>query len=296
MADIDPLKRIDGNAIAAQVVAEVGQAVAELPQNDRPTVVFIRVGEDPASVSYVSKKQKTAEQAGMVSRTEVYPIDISQEKLFARIDELNADPHVHGILIQAPLPKHIPETETFNRVHPDKDVDGFNTVNVGRLCQEVEGFVACTPAGILELLKRSGVKTAGKHVVVVGRSLIVGKPVAMLLMQKGEPGNATVTVCHSRTADLPAVTRQADILIAAIGKAHFITKDMVKEGAVVIDVGINRIADATKKSGFRLVGDVDFENVAPLASKITPVPGGVGPMTVAMLMANTLKAYRRAHA
>ena len=295
MSESSEQKRIDGNAIAAQVVAEVGQAVSELPADDRPTVVFIRVGEDPASVSYVNKKQKTAEQAGMVSRTEVYPLDITKEQLFARIDALNADPKVHGILVQAPLPKHIPETETFNRVHPDKDVDGFNTVNVGRLCQEVEGFVACTPAGILELLKRSGVKTSGKHVVVVGRSLIVGKPVAMLLMQKGEPGNATVTVCHSRTANLPDITRQADILIAAIGKPRFITKDMVKPGVVVIDVGINRIPDASKKSGFRLVGDVDFENVAPLASKITPVPGGVGPMTVAMLMANTLKAYRKAH-
>ncbi len=296
MIEIPAEKRIDGNAIAAQVVEDVAKEVSALPENDRPTVVFVRVGEDPASVSYVNKKEKTAKNAGMVSRTEVYPLTISQEELFKRIDELNADKSVHGILIQAPLPKHINETLTFNRVHPDKDVDGFNVINVGRLCQEVDGFVACTPAGILELLKRSGVSTTGKHVVVVGRSLIVGKPVAMLLMQKGEPGNATVTVCHSRTNNLPAITRQADILVAAIGKAHFITKDMVKEGAVVIDVGINRIEDATKKSGYRLVGDVDFDAVAPLASKITPVPGGVGPMTVAMLMANTLKAYRAAHA
>lgn len=225
----------------------------------------------------------------MKSTVKLFPESISQADLESEIDALNADADVHGILIQAPLPAHINETEIFNRVLPKKDVDGFSTANIGRLVQELpEAFAACTPAGIIELLERSGVRTAGKHAVIVGRSLIVGKPVAALLISK--KSNATVTVCHSRTENLAAITRQADILIAAIGRARFITREMVKPGAVVIDVGINRIPDATKKSGFRLVGDVDFENVSPICEKITPVPGGVGPMTVAMLMKNTLAA------
>jgi methylenetetrahydrofolate dehydrogenase (NADP+)/methenyltetrahydrofolate cyclohydrolase len=245
----------------------------------------------------VRKKEKTAARIGIESRLHLLPDDISQEDLFAQIDALNADPDVNGILIQAPLPQHIDETQTFNRVLPGKDVDGFNTLNIGKLCQEdSSGFLACTPAGIVELIKRSGIETEGKHVVVLGRSQIVGKPAALLMMRKALPGNATVTVCHSRTQDLPSITRQADVLIAAIGRANFVTADMVKEGVAVIDVGINRVADDSRKSGYRLVGDVEFDTVAPKASHITPVPGGVGPMTVAMLMHNTLRAFKAAQA
>ncbi len=284
---------IDGNAISKKILEDLTQQVRSF-SGPKPTVAFIRVGEDPASVSYVAKKQKVAAELGIESRLDVLPTTITKAELFAKIDALNADTRVHGILIQAPLPSHLPELEVFNRVHPDKDVDGFHTMNVGKLTQEdASGYVACTPAGIVELIRHSKIETAGKHVVVVGRSLIVGKPAGLLLLQKGTPGNATVTFCHSRTQDLPAITRQADVLIAAIGKARFIAADMVKPGAAVIDVGINRVPDPTKKAGFRLVGDVDFDAVAPQCSKITPVPGGVGPMTVAMLMANTVKAYRK---
>jgi methylenetetrahydrofolate dehydrogenase (NADP+)/methenyltetrahydrofolate cyclohydrolase len=286
------MQLIDGNAIAASIIEELTAEVTALP-GTKPTVAFIRVGDDPASVSYVRKKQKTAEKIGIESRLILLPEDISSDELFAQIDALNADADVNGILIQAPLPRHINETETFNRVLPGKDVDGFNTVNIGKLCQEdSSGFVACTPAGIVQLIQRSGIETEGKHVVVLGRSQIVGKPAALLMMQKGCPGNATVTVCHSRTADLPSITRQADVLIAAIGRANFVTADMVKDGVNVIDVGINRVADDSKKSGYRLVGDVEFDTVAPKAAHITPVPGGVGPMTVAMLMHNTLNAFK----
>lgn len=288
------MELIDGNETARQIIDELTEEVAAL-DGPPPCVAFVRVGEDPASVSYVNKKQKTAAQIGIESRLQVYPDSISQEELLAEIDALNASPEVHGILVQAPLPRHVNETEIFNHVAPGKDVDGFNATNVGRMCQEDDdAFVACTPAGILELLKRSGSETEGKRAVVLGRSLIVGKPAGLLLLRKGIPGNATVTFCHSRTPDLPAVTREADLLVAAIGRPEFVTADMVKPGAVVIDVGINRVEDSTKKSGYRLVGDVAFEEVAPLASKITPVPGGVGPMTVAMLMRNTVKARKLA--
>ncbi len=283
---------IDGNQIAADIIAELTREVAALPAGDRPGVAFVRVGNDPASVSYVAKKQKSAEQIGIKSTLLLFPETITQAELLSELDKLNADPSIHGILVQAPLPKHVSETVVFNHVKPSKDVDGFSSANLGRLCQEdPNAFVACTPAGVVELLKRSGVETDGKHVVVVGRSLIVGKPAALLFLQKGLGGNATVTVAHSRTRDLGAITRQADILVAAIGKPGLITSLMVRDGAVVIDVGINRIADASKKTGFRLVGDVDFEGVAPKCAKITPVPGGVGPMTVAMLMKNTVKAH-----
>lgn len=290
------MELIDGNAIAESIIEELTSEVSALT-GDRPVVAFIRVGEDPASVSYVRKKQKTAERIGIGSQLHILPETISRDALFAKIDALNADPGVHGILIQAPLPGHIDETEVFNRVQPGKDVDGFHTINIGKLCQEDEsGFVACTPAGIVELIARSGIATAGKHVVVLGRSQIVGKPAALLMMRKGLPGNATVTVCHSRTENLAEITRRADLIIAAIGRANFLTGDMVREGVSVIDVGINRIEDASKKTGYRLVGDVDFDSVAPKASHITPVPGGVGPMTVAMLMHNTLRAFKAARA
>ena len=289
------MKLIDGNAIAESIIKELTNEVSHL-KNGRPVVAFIRVGEDPASVSYVRKKQKTAEQIGIESRLFLLPEDVNKAALFEQIDVLNCDPSVNGILIQSPLPKHIDETETFNRVVPHKDVDGFNTVNIGKLCQEdANGFVACTPAGIIELILRSNLNTEGKHVVVLGRSLIVGKPAALLMLRKAVPGNATVTICHSRTTNLENITRQADILIAAIGRANFVTADMVKEGVAVIDVGINRVEDISHTRGYRLVGDVDFAQVSKKASLITPVPGGVGPMTVAMLMQNTMRAYKEVH-
>ena len=287
------MELIDGNQIAAAIIAELKAEVAA-STGRKPCIALVRVGDDPASVSYVKKKEKTAAEIGLTSRILLPPVSISQAELFALLDGLNQDESVDGILVQSPLPKHIDEVAVFRRVAPEKDVDGFNTLNLGKVAQEdATGFVACTPAGIMELLARSGVDLKGKHVVVLGRSLIVGKPVALLALQKKAGANATVTVCHSATTNLPAITRQADVLIAAIGRANFVTADMVKPGAVVIDVGINRVSDPSKKTGYRLTGDVDFEAVAPLCAKITPVPGGVGPMTVAMLMQNTVKAYRQ---
>jgi len=288
------MQLIDGNQIAASIVAELKAEVAALAGR-KPCLALVRVGEDPASVSYVKKKQVTSAEIGVESRLILPPVTISQAELFALIDGLNADAGVDGILVQSPLPKHIDEVAVFRRIAAHKDVDGFHTMNLGKLAQEDEtGFVACTPAGIMELLARSKVALAGKHVVVLGRSLIVGKPVALLAMRKKAWANATVTVCHSQTANLPAITRQADVLIAAIGRAEFVTADMVKPGAVVIDVGVNRVPDTTRKSGYRLTGDVHFPTVSPLCAKITPVPGGVGPMTVAMLMKNTVKARKLA--
>ena len=287
------MELIDGNEIASAIVEELTDLVSGFGKN-KPCVAFVRVGEDPASVSYVRKKEKTAGQIGIESKLLVFPETISQEGLLHEIDVLNRDPGIHGILVQAPLPDHIDDRTVFNHVSPGKDVDGFNATNLGKLCQEDEdAFVSCTPAGILELIRRKGIETEGKRVVVLGRSLIVGKPVGMLFLGKGSPGNATVTYCHSRTPDLKKHTLNADILIAAIGRPHFVSEDMVRTGATVIDVGINRIPDETRKSGYRLVGDVDFEKVAPKTSYITPVPGGVGPMTVAMLMSNTVKAYEK---
>jgi len=286
---------INGNEIAQEIIEELKIEVSAI-QGGKPCVVFIRVGEDPASISYVSKKEKTAEKIGIESRLQLYPNSISQDELLEEISLANNNKEVHGILVQAPLPDHIGERTIFNHVSPSKDVDGFNAFNLGKLCQEQEdAFISCTPAGIIELIKRKNITTEGKHVVVLGRSLIVGKPAGMLFLRKGFPGNATVTFCHSRTPDLENHTRRADIIIAAIGKPQFVTKDMVKEGATIIDVGINRIEDSNKKSGFRLVGDVDFEQVAPQTKFITPVPGGVGPMTVAMLMKNTVQAFKGNH-
>jgi methylenetetrahydrofolate dehydrogenase (NADP+) / methenyltetrahydrofolate cyclohydrolase len=290
------MELIDGNKIAADLIAELKAEVSRVAGR-KPCLALVRVGDDPASVSYVTKKEKTSAEIGLTSRIILPPITISQAELFAIIDQLNADPTVDGILVQSPLPKHIDEVAVFRRVAPEKDVDGFNTINLGKVAQEDEtGFVACTPAGIMELLARSGTDLKGKHVVVLGRSLIVGKPVALLALQKKAGANGTVTICHSATTNLPAITRLADVLIAAIGRPEFVTVDMVKPGAVVIDVGINRVPDASKKSGYKLVGDVQFTTVSPLVSKITPVPGGVGPMTVAMLMKNTVKAHRLATA
>ena len=286
------MEAIDGNRIAAEIIAELKAEVSALVGR-KPCIALVRVGDDPASVSYVKKKGQTAAEIGIESRVLLPPVTIRQEELETLVDTLNTDPAIDGILVQSPLPKGLDESAIFRRIAPEKDVDGFNPLNLGKLAQEDEsGFSACTPAGIMELLLRSKVDLGGKHVVVLGRSLIVGKPAALLALQKKAGANATVTICHSRTTDLPSITRQADVLIAAIGRPEFVKASMVKPGVVVIDVGINRVPDASKKSGYRLVGDVDFLGVSPLASKITPVPGGVGPMTVAMLMRNTVKAYR----
>jgi methylenetetrahydrofolate dehydrogenase (NADP+)/methenyltetrahydrofolate cyclohydrolase len=241
------MELIDGNAIAESILTQLAAEVAKIPGRP-PTVAFVRVGEDPASVFYVAKKQKIAAQVGMTSRLEIFPATTTQAELLAKIGRLNLDPLVDGILVQSPLPKQMDETAVFNHVSPNKDVDGLNTLNIGKLVQEdPSGFIACTPAGIVELIRRAGVETDGRHVVVVGRSLLVGKPVGLLLLQKGLPGNATITFCHSRTRDLPGITRRADILIAAIGRPRFITADMVQEGATIIDVGINRVPDPSKK-------------------------------------------------
>ncbi len=284
---------IDGNQIAAAIVAELKSEVAAIAGR-KPCLALVRVGEDPASISYVRRKEQTAAEIGMAGRMILPPVTISQAELFGIVDQLNADPGVDGILVQSPMPKQVNELAVFRRIAPEKDVDGLGTMNLGKVAQDDEtGFVSCTPAGIMELLARSGVELKGKHVVVVGRSLLVGKPMALLVLQKRAGANGTVTVCHSATANLGQLTRQADVLIAAIGRAGTITADMVKPGVVVVDVGMNRVPDASKKSGYRLTGDVDFPAVAPLASQITPVPGGVGPMTVAMLMKNTLKAFRQ---
>ncbi len=284
---------INGNEIASSIIAELKTEVAQI-SGRKPCLALVRVGDDPASVSYVKKKEKTAAEIGVTSRIILPPESISQAELEALIDELNADDTVDGILVQSPLPAPLNELAIFRRVSPDKDVDGFHTLNLGKVAQEDDtGFVSCTPAGVMELLQRSNVDLRGKHVVVIGRSLIVGKPVALLALQKKAGANGTVTICHSATNNLAAITLQADVIIAAIGRARFVTGDMVKPGAVVIDVGINRIPDATRKSGYRLVGDVDFDAVSEKVSQITPVPGGVGPMTVAMLMKNTVKAHRQ---
>ena len=285
-------KIIDGNATAKSIHEELKAELANLKFDRRPCVAFIRVGEDPASVSYVKKKERVAGEIGIESRLHILPEDTKQEDLNSLIDTLNSDDAVDAILIQAPLPKQLNERDTFNRVRADKDVDGFSNANLGFLCQEdSRAFVACTPAGIIELLKRAEVPTKGKRAVVIGRSLIVGKPMALLMMKKG--ADATVTVCHSRSENMKEICAQADILVAAVGRPNTVSADMVKDGACVIDVGINRVPSTETKSGYRLVGDVDFQNVAPKCSAITPVPGGVGPMTVAMLMKNTLAAYKR---
>lgn len=285
---------IDGKQISAQIRAESKIAVAELAAaGNTPGLAVILVGENPASVSYVTAKERACIETGILSFMIRMPVDITQDKLLDEIRRLNDDPQVHGILVQLPLPKHIDESAVIRTITPDKDVDGFHPVSLGKLLLGEDTFVSCTPAGIIELLKRSGVETSGRHVVIVGRSNIVGKPVANLLFQKRAGANATVTVCHTGTPDMGIFTRQADILVVAAGHPNTVTADMVKPGAVVIDVGVNRVPDASKKAGFRLVGDVDFDAVEPVASQITPVPGGVGPMTIAMLISNTIKSARQ---
>ena len=281
---------IDGTALAADVRADVARGVAAFTARAgrAPGLRVVLVGEHPASASYVRAKEAAAGAAGVDAATLRLPADTSQADILALVARLNRDETVDGILVQLPLPGHVETAAVVRAVDPDKDVDGFHPVNVGRLWLGEPALAPCTPAGIVEMLRRSRVATAGAHAVVVGRSDIVGKPLAGLLLARGL--DATVTVCHSRTRDLPAVTRTADILVAAIGRAAFVTADMVRPGATVIDVGINRVDDPARERGYRLTGDVDFEAVAAVAGAITPVPGGVGPMTIAMLLANTLKA------
>lgn len=280
---------IDGKAIAAQVRGEVAEKVSELKAKGiTPCLAVILVGENPASVSYVTGKQKALAEVGMADRSMHLPESTSEDELLNIIDELNNDDSVHGILVQLPLPKHINEEKVLLAIKPEKDVDGFHPMNVGNLVIGKKAFLPCTPHGIIVLLEKMGIETSGKHAVVIGRSNIVGKPVSLLLARKET--NCTVTICHTGTKNMAEITRQADILIAAVGRPHTVTKDMVKPGAVVIDVGVNRIPDSTKKSGFRLVGDCDYNDLLETASYITPVPGGVGPMTIAMLMFNTLES------
>jgi methylenetetrahydrofolate dehydrogenase (NADP+) / methenyltetrahydrofolate cyclohydrolase len=283
---------IDGKSVAAKVLEETRQQVATLQgQGKQPGLAVVLVGEDPASHTYVASKVKTCADLGIHSEKIVLPATATQAEVLAVVQRLNADPKIHGILVQSPPPPQIDEAAIIAAIDPKKDVDGFHGTNVAKLAlEDPSGFVPCTPAGCQRLLLEYGIETNGANVVVIGRSMIVGKPMALLLMAKGKGGDATVTVAHSRTKDLAGVCRQADILVAAIGRPNFVTADFVKPGAVVIDVGINRVADATKKSGFRLVGDVDFASVSHLCRAITPVPGGVGPMTIAMLMQSTVKA------
>ena len=280
---------IDGKAVAADIRANVAKRVAELKAKGvEPALSVILVGDNPASVSYVTGKQKALAEVGMIDKSIHLPESTSEQELLDLIARLNADPSVHGILVQLPLPKHINEEKVTLAIDPKKDVDGFHPVNMGNLLIGKKGFLPCTPHGILVLLERAGVKTNGARAAVIGRSNIVGKPMALLLSRKEY--NATVTLCHTGTKNLSSILKECDIIIAAAGHPHTVTADMVKEGAAVIDVGVNRILDATKKSGFRLVGDVDFDDIKEKASVITPVPGGVGPMTIALLMQNTLEA------
>ena len=283
---------IDGKQVAADIRAEVAQKVAALKKNGKNAcLAVILVGENPASVSYVTGKQKALAEVGMQDRSVHLPENTSEEDLLKLIDQLNNDDTVHGILVQLPLPKHINEEKVIMAISPEKDVDGFHPVNVGNMMIGRPGFLPCTPHGIIVLLQRMGIETSGKHAVVIGRSNIVGKPVSVLLAQKSV--NCTVTLCHTGTKNLPEITKQADIVVVASGHPHTLTGDMIKQGAVVIDVGVNRIPDSSKKSGFRLVGDCDFDDLKEKASFITPVPGGVGPMTIAMLMVNTLESAEK---
>ena len=286
---------IDGRAIAEKVYVDLRNEIAQLKSKGvTPGIAVVLVGDDPASRAYVRSKDKMSRELGLHSVKLELPASTSQEELLARVDELNRDPQVHGILVQSPPPKQIDEGAIVRALDPRKDVDGFHPLNVAKLAMGDEtGFVPCTPLGVQRLLIESKIDIAGAHVVVLGRSMIVGKPVALLLMQKAKGGDATVTVAHSRTKNLEEITRSADILIAAIGRAHFVKANHVRDGAVVIDVGINRVEDKSDKRGYRLVGDVAFDEVAPKCKAITPVPGGVGPMTIAMLMSNTVKAARQ---
>lgn len=286
---------IDGKAIADQIKSEIAEEVKDIKANGgkTPHLAVIIVGHDGGSETYVSHKVKSCEQVGFKSTRLSFEADITEAELLNQIEKLNNDPDVDGFIVQLPLPKHISEQKVIEAIDYRKDVDGFHPINVGRTSIGLPSFVSATPAGIMELLKRYNIETAGKHCVVIGRSNIVGKPVASLMMQKNYPGDATVTVCHSRTKNLKEITLQADIIIAALGSPHFLKADMVKDGVVIIDVGTTRVPSDKTKSGFKLCGDVDFDNVAPKCSYITPVPGGVGPMTICSLLKNTLLAGKK---
>lgn len=288
---------IDGKKVAADIREELKEKISKLKfeHNKIPGLVAILVGSNPASQVYVRMKSKACDEIGIYSVVEKLPSQTSEEELLTIIQKYNNDDRFNGILVQLPLPVHINEDKIIEAILPSKDVDGFHPINIGKLMIGQDTFESCTPAGIVELLKRYKIETKGKHVVVLGRSNIVGKPVANLLLQKKEGANAVVTVCHSAAKNLKDYTLTADILIAAIGRANFVTADMVKEGVVIIDVGINRVEDDSRKSGYRLVGDVDFENVSKKSSYITPVPGGVGPMTIAMLLQNTYKSFLKSN-
>ena len=286
---------IDGKQVAADMRAELKAEVAKLKeQGVVPGLAVVLVGEDPASKSYVTAKERACDEMGIYSNDNRLDANTSQEDLMALVEKLNNDPKINGILVQLPLPKGLNEAEVLLAIDPDKDVDGFHPMNVGKMVVGEKAFLPCTPHGVLQLLMRSGVTIEGAEAVIVGRSNIVGKPLANMLIQKSPTGNATVTVCHTRTKDLAYHTKRADIVIAAAGRPNTVTADMVKDGVVVIDVGVNRVEDATKKRGYRLVGDVDFEAIKEKASFITPVPGGVGPMTITMLLYNTVESAKRA--
>ena len=286
---------IDGKAVAADIRAEIRTKVDQIVASGKrpPCLVAILVGHDGGSETYVASKVKACAECGFTSRLLRFEESVSQEELLSTVRSLNLDDEVDGFIVQLPLPKHIDEQAVILAVDPEKDVDGFHPVNVGRLSLGLPGFVSATPLGIVELIRRYNIPTEGRHVAVLGRSNIVGRPIASLLSQKGYPGNATVTLCHSRTPDIADICRRADIIVAALGAPKFVTEDMVSDGVAIIDVGTTRVADPSRPSGFRLCGDVDFENVAPHCSYITPVPGGVGPMTIASLMLNTLRAAQR---
>lgn len=286
---------LDGKKVSSEIKTEIAAEVRQITDKGykAPHLAAILVGHDGGSETYVAGKMKTCEELGFKSSLIRYEADITEEELLSEIRKLNADEDLDGFIVQLPLPKHIDEQKVIEAVDPSKDVDGFHPINVGRLSIGLPGFVSATPAGIIELLRRYQIETKGKHVVVLGRSNIVGKPVAMLLLHKGNPGDATVTICHSRTENLREITRTADIIIAALGQPEFVKADMVKDGAVIVDVGTTRVPDSSRKSGFRLTGDVAFDEVAPKCSFITPVPGGVGPMTIISLMKNTLISARK---
>ncbi len=288
------MELIDGKKIAEEIKKEIARKAAEIIDAEQtpPHLAAILVGNDPASETYIASKEKACRAVGFTSSVYRYPAEISEQQLLEAVDFLNNDEEVHGFIVQLPLPRHIDANKVIERINPVKDVDGFHPVNVGRLALGLPSYVPATPAGIVLLLEKYGIETEGKHCVVLGRSNIVGTPVSLLMSRKAVPGNCTVTLCHSKTTNLAEITRQADILIAAIGQPGFVTGDMVKEGVVVVDVGIHRIEDNSEK-GYHITGDVDFKSVAPKSSYITPVPGGVGLMTIVSLLLNTLKAYNR---
>jgi len=286
---------IDGKKTSAEIKEEIKKDVAEMIDNDiaAPHLAAVLVGADPASQTYVAAKEKACQAVGITSTIYRYPENTTEKELLEVVDFLNNDPDLDGFIVQLPLPKHIEEQKIIEAINPDKDVDGFHPMNVGKMALGLDCYLPATPNGIMEMLKRYNIPTSGKNCVVIGRSHIVGSPMSILMSQKAEPGNATVTLCHSRTENLKEIVAQADIVIAAIGAPHFVTADMVKEGATVIDVGIHRVKSDKTKSGFRLIGDVDFDEVSKKAAHITPVPGGVGPMTIAALLLNTLKSAKQ---